>query len=68
MGVRMRETRSADAASSVPAIGRGVRAGARTTLRREPWSVPASSPYLGEDPLVPLRAGEQVGWKLVGGA
>jgi dihydroorotase len=38
------------------------------TLRREPWSVPASYPYLGEDPLVPLRAGEQVGWKLVGGA
>ena len=34
MGVRMRETRSADAASSVPAIGRGVRAGARTALRR----------------------------------
>ncbi|HMZ30428.1 MAG TPA: amidohydrolase family protein, partial [Thauera aminoaromatica] len=38
------------------------------TLRREPWSVPASYPYLGEDPLVPLRAGEQVGWKLVEGA
>ena len=38
------------------------------TLRRESWSVPASYPYLGEDPLVPLRAGEQVGWKLVGGA
>lgn len=37
------------------------------TLRREAWSVPASYPYLGEDPLVPLRAGEQVGWKLAGG-
>jgi dihydroorotase len=36
------------------------------TLRRESWSVPASYPYLGSDPLVPLRAGEQVGWKLVG--
>jgi dihydroorotase len=38
------------------------------TLRREPWSVPASYPYLGADPLVPLRAGEQVAWKLVEGA
>ena len=37
------------------------------TLRRRPWSVPASYPYLGEDPLVP-RAGEQVSWKLVEGA
>ena len=36
------------------------------TLRRESWSVPASYPYLGGDALVPLRAGEQVGWKLVG--
>ena len=36
------------------------------TLRREAWSVPASYPYLGGDALVPLRAGEQVGWKLVG--
>ena len=36
------------------------------TLRREAWSVPASYTYLGGDALVPLRAGEQVGWKLVG--
>ena len=34
------------------------------TLQRESWSVPASYPYLADDPLVPLRAGEQVGWKL----
>ena len=38
-----------------------------TTLRREPWSVPAGYPYLGDDPVVTLRAGEQVAWKLVGG-
>ena len=36
------------------------------TLRREAWSVPASYPYLGGDALVPLRAGEQVGWRLIG--
>ncbi len=35
------------------------------TLRKESWSVPASYPYLGSDPLVPLRAGESVSWKLV---
>ena len=34
MGVRVRETRSADVDSSVPAIGSGVRAGARDALRR----------------------------------
>ena len=35
------------------------------TLRKESWSVPASYPYLDSDPLVPLRAGESVSWKLV---
>lgn len=34
------------------------------TLRRELVSVPASIPF-GADELIPLRAGETVGWKLV---
>lgn len=34
------------------------------TLVRESWTVPLSYPYLGSDPVVPLRAGEQIGWKL----
>jgi dihydroorotase len=33
------------------------------TLRRDPWQVPASYP-LGEGRVVPLRAGEQVRWRL----
>jgi dihydroorotase len=37
------------------------------TLERTPWTVPAAYDYLGGDPLVPLRAGETVGWRLVGG-
>lgn len=37
----------------------------KITLVRESWSVPAAYGYLGDDPLVPLRAGESVGWKLV---
>lgn len=37
----------------------------RITLQRETWQVPASYGYLGNDPLVPLRAGESVAWKLV---
>lgn len=37
----------------------------RVTLRKASWSVPASYDYLPGDPLVPLRAGEQVGWTLV---
>ncbi len=36
----------------------------RITLVREPWPVPASCGY-GGDELVPFRAGEQVGWRLV---
>ena len=35
----------------------------RITLRRESWQVPATI-ALGEHRLVPLRAGEMVGWKL----
>ncbi len=35
-------------------------------LQREEWIVPPAYPYLAEDPLVPLRAGERVKWKLTG--
>ncbi|MDX9699061.1 MAG: dihydroorotase [Rhodocyclaceae bacterium] len=35
------------------------------TLRKQPWQVPEHYPYLPDDPLVPLRAGGQVGWQLV---
>ncbi|HSB48143.1 MAG TPA: dihydroorotase [Burkholderiales bacterium] len=34
------------------------------TLAEEPWPVPADYPF-GADRLVPLRAGGQVGWRLV---
>jgi dihydroorotase len=37
----------------------------RITLQREVWQVPDSYAYLGSDPLVPLRAGESVAWKLL---
>lgn len=37
------------------------------TLERTPWTVPVAYDYLGGDPLVPLRAGEIVGWRLAGG-
>ena len=36
------------------------------TLQREEWTVPPAYSYLAEDPLVPLRAGERVKWKLAG--
>jgi dihydroorotase len=36
----------------------------RIVLRREPWRVPASYPF-GEQALVPLRAGEEMAWRLV---
>jgi dihydroorotase len=36
----------------------------RITLHREPWTPPAHY-ALGEDPLIPLRAGEPVAWRLV---
>ncbi len=35
----------------------------RITLRRESWTVPAELPF-GDEALVPLRAGETIGWKL----
>lgn len=34
------------------------------TLVKEDWSVPAAVDYLPGDPLVPLRGGETIGWKL----
>jgi len=34
------------------------------TLRRQSWVVPEQVPYGGQDALVPLRAGESVGWTL----
>lgn len=34
------------------------------TLVKEAWPVPAALEYLGQDPLVPLRAGETVAWRL----
>ncbi|MCX8087622.1 MAG: dihydroorotase [Rhodocyclaceae bacterium] len=36
----------------------------KITLVKEAWPVPGELPYLPDDGLVPLRAGEQVGWKL----
>ena len=36
----------------------------RITLEQQAWSVPATLPYTGDDTLVPLRAGETVGWQL----
>jgi len=38
----------------------------RVTLKREAWTVPAMQ-ALGEHSLVPLRAGETVGWRLIDG-
>lgn len=35
------------------------------TLAKETWTVPAHQPYLPDDPLVPLRAGATIGWKLL---
>jgi len=36
------------------------------TLVRRPWQVPETYDYLDGDPLVPLRAGQQVSWSLEG--
>ena len=35
----------------------------RITLAKEPWDVPATYPFGGEE-LVPMRAGERVAWRL----
>lgn len=37
----------------------------RVTLCKEAWEVPTGLPYLEGDPLVPLRAGETIAWRLV---
>ena len=34
------------------------------TLVREPWQVPASYPFLDNDPLVPLKSGETLSWRM----
>lgn len=36
----------------------------RITLVKDAWSVPAAYDYLPDDPLVPLRAGEFIAWRL----
>jgi dihydroorotase len=40
------------------------RNGDKITLTREAWTVPTDQPLLDRDPLVPLRAGELVAWRL----
>ncbi len=36
----------------------------KITLLRESWTAPAQLPYLADDALVPLRAGETIAWRL----
>lgn len=36
----------------------------KISLARESWKVPAELPYLADDVLVPLRAGETIAWRL----
>ncbi|MCX4153280.1 MULTISPECIES: dihydroorotase [Paraburkholderia] len=36
----------------------------KVTLRREEWTLPAELP-VGDTPVVPLRGGESIGWRLV---
>ncbi|MDP1525927.1 MAG: dihydroorotase [Rhodocyclaceae bacterium] len=36
----------------------------KITLVREPWAVPATQSYLPNDPIVPLRAGETIAWRI----
>jgi dihydroorotase len=36
----------------------------KVTLRREEWTLPAEV-AVGDTPVVPLRGGETIGWKLV---
>ena len=35
------------------------------TLEKQPWVVPEAFAFVGGDPLVPLRAGESLSWRLV---
>lgn len=37
----------------------------KVTLSKQTWRVPNSLPYVGGDTLVPLRAGQNLGWKLL---
>ncbi|HJV25124.1 MAG TPA: dihydroorotase [Aromatoleum sp.] len=37
----------------------------RITLVKDEWTVPSAYGYLGDDPLVPLRAGESIAWRLL---
>jgi len=46
-----------------PAFYRLPRNAGKVTLVRQSWTAPAEIPY-GEDTLVPLRAGEQLHWKM----
>jgi len=34
------------------------------TLVRDAWTVPAQQPLLDQDPIIPLRAGESIAWRL----
>ena len=36
------------------------------TLKREEWQLPAALDYVGDEVIVPLMAGETLGWKLAG--
>ena len=38
----------------------------KVTLERRDWLTPEAYPYLGDDTLVPLRAGELLHWKMLG--
>lgn len=38
---------------------------ATITLVEDSWEVPAHQPFVGDDPLVPLRASETIAWRLV---
>ncbi|CAB3649337.1 dihydroorotase [Paraburkholderia rhynchosiae] len=40
------------------------RSAEKITLRREEWTLPAELP-VGDTPVVPLRGGESIGWRLV---
>src|ERR1700757_5073106 len=40
------------------------RSGEKVTLRREQWTLPAEG-AVGDTPIVPLRGGESIGWRLV---
>jgi len=41
------------------------RNGGTVTLIKDEWTVPAAYPYLGNDCIVPLRAGETLSWKML---